>query len=104
MSRYSIEAENQIFVKGCRFFFGQNKSTNIGKKMSQNLKSKSSQKLLDYAKKSVTDAESENKKQQNQLVIGNKIAGKYTKNSSHNNGHFNFGLKALQCSGTDAFS
>ena len=55
--RDSVQLRVQIFVKGFGFFsFSKNMGKNIGKDISKNLSDKYSQKLLDHAKKSVTDA------------------------------------------------
>ena len=51
ITRYSVQARYQIFVKGYRFLsFAKNMGRNIGKNISKNVSSKCSQKLLDYTK------------------------------------------------------
>ena len=47
--RYSIEPRDRIYVKGCRFL-------SFPKNMGKSLSNKYGQKLLDSAKKSITDA------------------------------------------------
>ena len=76
--RYSIEPRDRIYVKGYGFL-------SFAKKMSTNLSHKYSQKLLDSAKKSITDAIKTALKRAIQKtaeatgdVIGNKIADKIT--------------------------
>ena len=76
MMRYSVQLREQIFVKGYGFLsFAKNIGKNIGENISKNLSGKYSQKLLDHAKKPVTDALKTSskrvieKKQQKQLVI-----------------------------------
>ena len=55
--RYSVQPTDQIFVKGCGFFFFlKNMSKNIEKNISKLLSGKYSQNLLDHAKQSTTDA------------------------------------------------
>ena len=53
MTRYSVPPRNWIFVKGYGFL---SSAKNMVRHISKNLSSKYSQKLLDHAKKSLTDA------------------------------------------------
>ena len=54
---YSVQARDQIFVKGYGFLsLTKNMSKNINKNISKNLSGKYSQKFLEHAKKSATDA------------------------------------------------
>ena len=53
MMRYSVQPRDWIFVKSYEFL---SFAKNIGKNVSKNWSGKYSQKLLDYAKKSATDA------------------------------------------------
>ena len=56
MTRYSVQRRVQIFVK-CYWFLpnAKNKGRNINKNINKNLSSKYTQRLLDHAKRSVTD-------------------------------------------------
>ena len=55
--RYSVQPRDRIFVRDYGFLsFARNMGKNIGKNISENLSGKYSQKLLDHAKKSVTDS------------------------------------------------
>ena len=57
MMRYSVQPRDWIFVKSYEFLpFTKNMGKNISNSVSKNLSSKYSQKLLDHAKKFVTDA------------------------------------------------
>ena len=48
---YSVQPEDQIFVKRYGFlFFTKNMDKSIGKNISKSLSGKNNQKLLDYAK------------------------------------------------------
>ena len=94
MTRYSIEPRDQTFVKVYGFlYFAGNMNKNIGKNISKSLSGKYSpvmlaarQNLLDYPKKSTTDAL---KIASNNAIrkiaeatgdfIGNKIANRTTK-------------------------
>ena len=54
---YSIEPRDQIFVRSSRLLsFAENTGKNIGKSVSKKLSGTYSQKILDHAKKSITDA------------------------------------------------
>ena len=57
MTHYSVQPRDRIFVK-CHGFlsFAKNMGKNISKNISKNLRGKYSQKLLNYAKKSATEA------------------------------------------------
>ena len=49
--RYSVQARNQIFIKGYGFFpFAKNMGKNIGRNISKNLSGKYRQNILDHAK------------------------------------------------------
>ena len=87
MTRYSIRAKNQIFVKGYVLLsFAKNINKNIGK-TGKNLSGKYSQKRPNHAKQSVTDdalkTASKRAIQKTAEVTGdfisNKIADKITK-------------------------
>ena len=87
MTQYSLQPSDWIFVKGSRnLSFAKNMSRIIVKNVSKNLSGKYSQKILDLAKKSVTDAFKTSSKRSIQKtaeatgdLIGNKIADRNTK-------------------------
>ena len=80
--RYSIEARERIYVKGYGFL-------SFAKNMGKCLSNKYGQKILDRAKKSITDAIKTASKREIQKkkaeatgdLIGNKIANKITEHS-----------------------
>ena len=70
MTRYSVQPRDRIFVKGYGFLsFAKNMGENFGKNISKDLSSKYSQKLLDHAKKSVTEVLKTSSKRVIQPVI-----------------------------------
>ena len=83
MTRYSVQPRDRIFLKSYRFLsFAKRMGRNIGKYISKNVSSKYSQKLLDHAKQSATDAlktASERAIKKTGVLIGNKIANKFTR-------------------------
>ena len=94
MTRYSVQPRDRIFIKGYGFLsFAKDMGKNIGKNISKDFSHKYGpgmlamhQKVLDHAKKSVTDAIKTSSKRVIQTtveatgnLIGNKIANKITK-------------------------
>ena len=87
--RYSIEAEDRIYVKGYGFLsFAKNIGTHATK-VAKNTSNKYSQKFVDSAKKSTPDAIKTASKRAIQKtaegtgdLVGNKIADKITKSSN----------------------